>query len=135
MARGGSRTEWQRPGQMAFRRLRARNLTGPFLVNGPRIECQWRTFNFARAYSKMRGRTPAKAVEAIRVDGARRRPEEQLTAAGAAASRSQSVTLNPGAPSQPCLTTRCKFQRRSRAMALRSACALGVLTLTAGDIR
>jgi transcriptional regulator GlxA family with amidase domain len=29
--------------------------------------------NFARAYSKMRGRTPAKAVEAIRVDAARRR--------------------------------------------------------------
>ena len=27
----------------------------------------------ARAYSKMRGRTPAKAVEAIRVDAARRR--------------------------------------------------------------
>ena len=32
--------------------------------------------NFARAYSKMRGRTPAKAVEAIRVDAARRRLEE-----------------------------------------------------------
>jgi transcriptional regulator GlxA family with amidase domain len=32
--------------------------------------------NFARSYSKMRGRTPAKAVEAIRVDAARRRLEE-----------------------------------------------------------
>ena len=31
--------------------------------------------NFSRAYSKMRGRTPAKAVEAIRVDAARRRLE------------------------------------------------------------
>jgi transcriptional regulator GlxA family with amidase domain len=32
--------------------------------------------NFARLYSKARGRTPAKAVEAIRVDAARRRLEE-----------------------------------------------------------
>jgi len=32
--------------------------------------------NFARLYSKTRGRTPAKAVEAIRVDAARRRLEE-----------------------------------------------------------
>jgi transcriptional regulator GlxA family with amidase domain len=32
--------------------------------------------NFARLYSKMRGRTPAKAVEAIRIDAARRRLEE-----------------------------------------------------------
>jgi Transcriptional regulator containing an amidase domain and an AraC-type DNA-binding HTH domain len=32
--------------------------------------------NFARAYAQMRGRTPAKAVEAIRIDTARRRLEE-----------------------------------------------------------
>ena len=32
--------------------------------------------NFARAYAAKRGRTPAKAVEAIRVDAARRRLEE-----------------------------------------------------------
>jgi transcriptional regulator GlxA family with amidase domain len=32
--------------------------------------------NFARAYSEKRGRTPAKAVEAIRVDAARRKLEE-----------------------------------------------------------
>jgi transcriptional regulator GlxA family with amidase domain len=32
--------------------------------------------NFARLYSKTRGRTPAKAVETIRVDAARRRLEE-----------------------------------------------------------
>ena len=32
--------------------------------------------NFARLYSKTRGRTPAKAVEAIRIDAARRRLEE-----------------------------------------------------------
>jgi len=32
--------------------------------------------NFARAYAEKRGRTPAKAVEAIRVDSARRRLEE-----------------------------------------------------------
>jgi transcriptional regulator GlxA family with amidase domain len=32
--------------------------------------------NFARAYAEKRGRTPAKAVEAIRVDAARRRLEE-----------------------------------------------------------
>jgi transcriptional regulator GlxA family with amidase domain len=32
--------------------------------------------NFARLYSKMRGRTPAKAVEAIRIDAARRQLEE-----------------------------------------------------------
>jgi transcriptional regulator GlxA family with amidase domain len=32
--------------------------------------------NFARAYAKRRGRTPAKAVEAIRVEAARRRLEE-----------------------------------------------------------
>jgi transcriptional regulator GlxA family with amidase domain len=32
--------------------------------------------NFARAYVEKRGRTPAKAVEAIRVDAARRRLEE-----------------------------------------------------------
>jgi transcriptional regulator GlxA family with amidase domain len=32
--------------------------------------------NFARVYAQMRGRTPAKAVEAIRIDAARRRLEE-----------------------------------------------------------
>src|ERR1700726_1602889 len=32
--------------------------------------------NFARVYAAKRGRTPAKAVEAIRVDAARRRLEE-----------------------------------------------------------
>lgn len=32
--------------------------------------------NFARAYARMRGRTPGKAVEAIRVDAARRRLAE-----------------------------------------------------------
>src|SRR5580704_595228 len=32
--------------------------------------------NFARLYAKTRGRTPAKAVEAIRIDSARRRLEE-----------------------------------------------------------
>jgi len=32
--------------------------------------------NFARLYSKTRGRTPAKAVEALRIDAARRRLEE-----------------------------------------------------------
>ena len=32
--------------------------------------------NFARVYVQTRGRTPAKAVEAIRIDVARRRPEE-----------------------------------------------------------
>ena len=32
--------------------------------------------NFARQYAKTRGRTPAKAVEAIRIDAARRRLEE-----------------------------------------------------------
>jgi transcriptional regulator GlxA family with amidase domain len=32
--------------------------------------------NFARVYAAKRGRTPAKAVEAIRVDEARRRLEE-----------------------------------------------------------
>ncbi|HWS65398.1 MAG TPA: helix-turn-helix domain-containing protein [Steroidobacteraceae bacterium] len=32
--------------------------------------------NFARVYSQKRGQTPAKAVEAIRLDAARRRLEE-----------------------------------------------------------
>ncbi len=32
--------------------------------------------NFARVYAEKRGRTPAKAVEAIRMDAARRRLEE-----------------------------------------------------------
>jgi transcriptional regulator GlxA family with amidase domain len=32
--------------------------------------------NFARVYSEKRGQTPAKAVEAIRLDAARRRLEE-----------------------------------------------------------
>ena len=32
--------------------------------------------NFARVYAEKRGRTPAKAVEAIRLDAARRRLEE-----------------------------------------------------------
>src|SRR5215471_18938889 len=32
--------------------------------------------NFARLYAKMRGRTPAKSVEAVRIDAARRRLEE-----------------------------------------------------------
>jgi len=32
--------------------------------------------NFARVYAQKRGRTPAKAVEAIRLDAARRRLEE-----------------------------------------------------------
>lgn len=32
--------------------------------------------NFARVYTKTRGRSPSKAVEAIRVDAARRRLEE-----------------------------------------------------------
>jgi transcriptional regulator GlxA family with amidase domain len=32
--------------------------------------------NFARAYAQTRGRTPAKAIEAIRIDAARRRLEE-----------------------------------------------------------
>ena len=32
--------------------------------------------NFARVYAQTRGRTPAKAVEAIRIDVARRRLEE-----------------------------------------------------------
>jgi len=32
--------------------------------------------NFARVYAKTRGRTPAKVVEAVRVDAARRRLEE-----------------------------------------------------------
>jgi transcriptional regulator GlxA family with amidase domain len=34
--------------------------------------------NFARLYAKTRGRTPAKAVEAIRIDAARRRLEETI---------------------------------------------------------
>jgi len=34
--------------------------------------------NFARLYAKTRGRTPAKAIEAIRIDAARRRLEETV---------------------------------------------------------
>jgi transcriptional regulator GlxA family with amidase domain len=34
--------------------------------------------NFARVYAQTRGRTPAKAVEAIRIDAARRRLEETM---------------------------------------------------------
>jgi hypothetical protein len=52
------------------------------------------------------GRSPTGApkwqLAGLARDGLCRVPV-QLTAAGAAASRSQSVTLNPGAPSQPCL--------------------------------
>ena len=36
----------------------------------------WFLYDFARVYARKRGRTPAKAVEAIRLDAARRRLEE-----------------------------------------------------------
>jgi transcriptional regulator GlxA family with amidase domain len=58
--------------------------------------------NFARAYAKKRGRTPAKAVEAIRVEAARRRLEETER-------RIESVAEDSGFSSEEQM--RCSFIR------------------------
>jgi len=54
----------------------AENLTGDLRVEALAERVNMSPRNFARHYAKTRGRTPAKAVEAIRVDAARRRLEE-----------------------------------------------------------
>jgi len=58
--------------------------------------------NFARVYAKKRGCTPAKAVEAIRVDAARRRLEETEE-------RIESVAAESGFSSEEQM--RCAFIR------------------------
>ena len=50
--------------------------------------------NFARLYAKTRGRTPAKAVEAIRIDAARRRLEETSDRIETVADECASATKN-----------------------------------------
>jgi transcriptional regulator GlxA family with amidase domain len=52
------------------------HLTSDLSVNALANRVHMSPRNFARVYSAKRGRTPAKAVEAIRVDAARRRLEE-----------------------------------------------------------
>jgi len=54
----------------------AENLKGDLWVEALAEKVHMSPRNFARVYAQMRGRTPAKAVEAIRIDAARRRLEE-----------------------------------------------------------
>jgi transcriptional regulator GlxA family with amidase domain len=54
----------------------ADNLTADLKVEALAERAHMSPRNFARAYAAKRGRTPAKAVEAIRVDAARRKLEE-----------------------------------------------------------
>ncbi len=54
----------------------AENLKGDLRVEALAQKEHMSPRNFARVYAQMRGRTPAKAVEAIRIDAARRRLEE-----------------------------------------------------------
>lgn len=54
----------------------AENLNGNLRVEALAERVHMSPRNFARVYTKTRGRAPAKAVEAIRVDAARRRLEE-----------------------------------------------------------
>jgi transcriptional regulator GlxA family with amidase domain len=54
----------------------AEHLTKDFSVEALAERVHMSPRNFARVYAKKRGRTPAKAVEAIRLDAARRRLEE-----------------------------------------------------------
>ena len=52
------------------------NLTADLSIESLADRAHMSPRNFARMYAKKRGRTPAKAVEAIRIDAARRRLEE-----------------------------------------------------------
>jgi transcriptional regulator GlxA family with amidase domain len=54
----------------------AENLQGDLRVEALAEKAHMSPRNFARVYTQTRGRTPAKAVEAIRIDAARRRLEE-----------------------------------------------------------
>jgi transcriptional regulator GlxA family with amidase domain len=54
----------------------AENLKGDLRAEALAEKVHMSPRNFARVYAQMRGRTPAKAVEAIRIDAARRRLEE-----------------------------------------------------------
>ena len=54
----------------------AENLKGDLRVEALAEKVHMSPRNFARVYAQMRGRTPAKAVEAIRIDAARGRLEE-----------------------------------------------------------
>jgi transcriptional regulator GlxA family with amidase domain len=54
----------------------AEHLNDDLRVNALAEQVHMSPRNFARAYAEKRGRTPAKAVEAIRVEAARRRLEE-----------------------------------------------------------
>lgn len=54
----------------------AENLKGDLRVEALAERVHMSPRNFARLYAKTRGRTPAKAVEAIRIDAARRHLEE-----------------------------------------------------------
>jgi transcriptional regulator GlxA family with amidase domain len=54
----------------------AENLKGDLRVEALAEKVHMSPRNFARVYAQMRGRTPAKAVEALRIDAARRRLEE-----------------------------------------------------------
>jgi transcriptional regulator GlxA family with amidase domain len=54
----------------------AENLKGDLRVETLAEKVHMSPRNFARAYAEKRGRTPAKAVEAIRVDAARRKLEQ-----------------------------------------------------------
>ena len=54
----------------------AEHLNGDLRVGALAEQVHMSPRNFARAYAEKRGRTPAKAVEAIRVEAARRRLEE-----------------------------------------------------------
>jgi len=65
--------------------------------------------NFARVYAAKRGRTPAKAVEAIRVDAARRRLEETDDRIEAIADRIEAIAEGCGFSSEEQM--RCAFLR------------------------
>jgi transcriptional regulator GlxA family with amidase domain len=73
-------------------------IEGPTCQNPPALVPR----NFARAYVEKRGCTPAKAVEAIRVDAARRRLEETED-------RIESVAATAGFSSEEQM--RCAFVR------------------------
>ena len=60
----------------ALERWIAEHLKGDLAVEALAERVHMSPRNFARVYAEKRGRTPAKAVEAIRVDAARRRLEE-----------------------------------------------------------
>jgi transcriptional regulator GlxA family with amidase domain len=57
-------------------RWMAENLNADLTVEGLAEHVHMSPRNFARQYARKRGRTPAKAVDAIRLDAARRRLEE-----------------------------------------------------------